>query len=95
MTAPVRTLYIGQPFRKSTWNGSLKSRFTPLLCQFGPAGLDSTSVSWRPIILTNKGLYIFQKLVVTTRRDQTATQPIAQQDHSALGVAAPWWLHAW
>ena len=32
---------------------------------------------------------------VTERRDITATHPIAQQDHSALGVAAPWWLHAW
>ena len=32
---------------------------------------------------------------VAARRDQTATHPIAQQDHSALGVAAPSWLHTW
>ena len=31
---------------------------------------------------------------VTARQDLTATHPIAQQDHSALSDAAPWWLHA-
>ena len=32
---------------------------------------------------------------VTSRQDLTATHPIAQQYHSAPGVADPWWLHAW
>ena len=27
---------------------------------------------------------------VTARRDITATHPLEQQDHSAIGVAAPW-----
>ena len=44
MNALVRTLYIRQLFRKSNWNGGLKRRFWPLLCQFGHAGLDSTSL---------------------------------------------------
>ena len=29
-------------------------------------------------------------IVVMARQDLTATNPRAQQDHSALGVAAPW-----
>ena len=32
---------------------------------------------------------------VTPGRDPITTQPIEQQDHSVLGVEAPWWLHAW
>ena len=32
---------------------------------------------------------------LAARRDITATHPIAQQDHSDLGVADPWWLYAW
>ena len=31
---------------------------------------------------------------VTTRGDITATQPKAQQYHSVIVVAAPWWLRA-
>ena len=32
---------------------------------------------------------------VTARQDLTATDPIAQQEHSTLGVAAPWWFYSW
>ena len=41
-SAPVRTLSIRGPFRKSTLNGGLKRRFNPNLRQYGHAGLDST-----------------------------------------------------
>ena len=34
-------------------------------------------------------------LGVTARQDPTATHPILQHDHYAIGVVAPWWLHAW
>ena len=49
MNLPVITLYIRQPFRKSTWNGGLKRRFRPLLCRLGHAGLDSTRESPTPV----------------------------------------------
>ena len=29
------------------------------------------------------------------RQDPTATHLISKMDHFPLGVAAPWWLHAW
>ena len=29
------------------------------------------------------------------RRDITATHSIGQKDNFALGVADPWWYHAW
>ena len=32
---------------------------------------------------------------VTSRQDLTVTQLIAQQDHFAIGVADPRWLHVW
>ena len=31
----------------------------------------------------------------TARQDITSTHPMAQKDNYVIGVAAPWWSHAW
>ena len=51
--------------------------------------------NWHGVKAMRKLVPVEDLIWLTARKYLNVTHPIAQQNHFALGVAAPWWFHAW
>ena len=70
------------------WHHTLSSLF------FVDLSVDIAS-NWNGVKAMRNLVTVKDLIGVTARRYQNATHLMDQKDHYAIGVAAPWWLHAW